>query len=272
MYFKLKYLAVKTAQEIGGSMALNFLILIIYLLTSSIVFSKDIFVDCQKINLQSEHLIKAEHLYCKNKSLNFEELYFEPWNQFSISQNKILKKLKINNLKKKKKWGFKSHLGQTNVYEIDKKEKRIIYYINHKQDYNNNYTMIKIFVTQINAFEDKINALEDKDKIIDLFSDISLSKMIIKENINNINNQEIVLNFYSTKSLLVNRRKEENQVDSKSNSSENNSINSDIQSNEEDNSAEEVAKEEDNSEEDDVGPRGELLPLLLDEEDNNVEN
>ena len=129
---------------IGGSMALNFLILTIYLLTSSIVFSKDIFVDCQKINLQSEHLIKAEHLYCKNKSLSFEELYFEPWNQFSISQNEILKKLKINNLKKKKKWGFKSHLGQTNVYEVDKKEKRIIYYINHKQDYNNNYTILRL--------------------------------------------------------------------------------------------------------------------------------
>jgi hypothetical protein len=121
--------------------------------------------------------------------------------------------------------------------------------------------MIKIFVTQINAFEDKINALEDKDKIIDLFSDISLSKMIIKENINNINNQEMVLNFHSTKSLLVNREKEENQIDSKSNSSENDSINSDIQSNEEDNSAE-----------DDAGPRRGLLLLLPDEEDNNVEN
>ena len=261
-------------------MALNYLILFTYLLTSSIVLSKNIFVDCQKINLQSEHFIKVEHLYCKNESLNFKELYLEPWNQFSISQNKILKKLNINNPKKKKRWGFKSHLGQINVYEIDKKEKRIIYYINHKQDYNNNYTMIKIFVTEINAFEDKINAFEDKNKIIDLFSDISLSKMIIKENINNINNQEIVLNFHSTKSLLVNRSKEENQVGSKSNSSENYSINSDIQSNEEDNSAEDVVEEEDNSEEDvveeednseedDAGPRG---GLLLDEEDNNVEN
>ena len=82
--------------------------------------------------------------------------------------------------------------------------------------------------------------------------------MIIKENINNINNQEIVLNFHSIKSLLVGRGKKENQVDSKSNSFENNSINSDIQSNEEDNSAE-----------DDAGP---ILPLLLDEEDNNAEN
>ena len=122
--------------------------------------------------------------------------------------------------------------------------------------------MINIFVTEINSFE-------DKDKIIDLFSDISLSKIIIKENINNINNQEMVLNFHSTKSLLVNREKEENQIDSKSNSSENDSINSDIQSNEGDNSAEDVVEEEDNSAEDDAGP---LLPLLLDEEDNNVEN
>ncbi len=247
---------------------INYLILLIYLLTSSIVLSKDIFVDCQKKNLQSEHLIKLEYLYCKNESLNFEKLYFEPWSQFSISQNEILKKLNINNLKKKKRWGFKSHLGQTNVYEVDKKEKRIIYYINHKQDYNNNYTMIKIFVTQINAFEDKINAFEDKDKIIDLFSDISLSKMIIKENINNINNQEIVLNFHSTKSLLVNREKEENQIDSKSNNSENDSINSDIQSNEEDNSAEEDVEEEDNSAEDDVeeednSEEDDVEPLLL---------
>ena len=246
-------------------MALNFLILIIYLLTSSIVFSKDIFIDCQKINLQSELLIKAEHLYCKNKSLNFEELYFEPWNQFSISQNKILKKLKINNLKKKKKWGFKSHLGQTNVYEIDKKEKRIIYYINHNQDYNDNYSMINIFVTEINSFE-------DKDKIIDLFSDISLSKMIIKENINNINNQEIVLNFHSTKSLLVDREKKEYQGDSKSNSSENNSINSDIQSNEEDNNAEDVVEEEDNSEEDDVEEEDNSEEDDVEEEDNSEED
>ena len=233
-------------------MVVNYLILFIYLLTSSIVLSKNIFVDCQKKNLQSEHLIKLEYLYCKNESLNFVKLYFEPWSQFSISQNEILKKLNINNPKNKKRWGFKSHLGQTNVYEIDKKEKRIIYYINHKQDYNNNYTMIKIFVTEINAFE-------DKNKIIDLFSDISLSKMIIKESINNINNQEIVLNFHSTKSLLVDREKKEYQVDSKSNSSENDSINSDIQSNEEDNSAEDVVEEEDNSEEDDVRPMAILL-------------
>ena len=235
-------------------MLLNYLILFIYLLTPSIVLSKDIFVDCQKINSQSEHLIKSEHLYCKNENLNFEKLYFEPWSQFSISQYEILKKLNINNPKNKKRWGFKSHLGQTNVYEIDKKEKRIIYYINHKQDYKNNYTMIKIFVTEINAFE-------DKNKIIDLFSDISLSKMIIKENINNINNQEIVLNFHSTKSLLVGRGKKENQVNSKSNSSENDSINSDIQSNEEDNSAEEIVEEEDNSEEE-----------VVEEEDNSEED
>ena len=155
-------------------MAVNYLILFIYLLTSSIVLSKDIIVDCQKKNLQSEHLIKSEYLYCKNESLNFEKIYLEPWSQFSISQYEILKKLNINNPQNIKRWGFKSHLGQTNVYEIDNKEKRIIYYISHKQDYNNNYKMIKIFVTEINAFENKINAFEDKNKIIDLFSNISL--------------------------------------------------------------------------------------------------